>query len=52
MVENDSDGNCCSVRVAVRVRPLIGREKVDRCSECITVYNNSGEEEMVIIGKD
>lgn len=38
-----------SVRVAVRVRPLIGREKVDRCDECIQVIS---EEAQVVMGKD
>jgi hypothetical protein len=37
-----------SVRVAVRVRPLNAREKVDRCSECINVLD---EEKQVVIGK-
>ena len=37
-----------SVRVAVRVRPLNAREKVDRCSECVNVLE---EETQVIIGK-
>jgi kinesin family protein 4/21/27 len=37
-----------SVRVAVRVRPLIAREKVERSSECISVLEN---EKQIVIGK-
>ena len=38
-----------SVQVCVRVRPLIGREKVDRCDECLSVIEEAGQ---IIMGKD
>ncbi|KAJ0399913.1 hypothetical protein P43SY_008119 [Pythium insidiosum] len=38
-----------SVRVAVRVRPLIGREKVERCDECVSVVE---AERQVVMGKN
>ncbi|GLE05226.1 hypothetical protein PINS_up014226 [Pythium insidiosum] len=38
-----------SVRVAVRVRPLIGREKVERCDECVSVVE---PERQVVMGKN
>ena len=40
------DDNGASVRVAVRVRPLLGREKVERCQECLQVVE--GEPQIVI----
>nr|CCA17843.1 kinesinlike protein putative [Albugo laibachii Nc14] len=40
---------CSSVRVAVRVRPLLGREKVERCDECVQVLD---QDTQVIIGKN
>ncbi|TMW56713.1 hypothetical protein Poli38472_006723 [Pythium oligandrum] len=38
-----------SVRVAVRVRPLIGREKVERCDECVSVVE---DEMQIVMGKN
>ena len=32
-----TDSNACSVRVAVRVRPLIGKEKYENSSICVQV---------------
>lgn len=32
-MESDQDGT--SVRVAVRIRPLLGKEKLERCTECV-----------------
>lgn len=32
-----------SVRVAVRVRPLLDSEKKDRCAECIRVISNESQ---------
>ncbi|KAG7398824.1 Kinesin-like protein kif21b [Phytophthora boehmeriae] len=43
----DDDG--ASVRVAVRIRPLIGREKVERCDECVSVLE---EENQIVMGKN
>ncbi|KAE9359320.1 Kinesin-like protein [Phytophthora fragariae] len=43
----DDDGS--SVRVAVRIRPLIGREKVERCDECVSVLE---EENQIVMGKN
>ena len=31
-MENDKD---TSVRVAVRIRPLLGKEKQEKCTECV-----------------
>ena len=42
-----SAADCC-VRVAVRVRPLSAREKVDRCNECVAVLDS---ERQVAMGK-
>ena len=52
--------DACSVRVAVRVRPLVAREKVDRCAECMTVLDGHGEggggggghSPQVVVGKE
>ncbi|KAG7391888.1 Kinesin-like protein kif21b [Phytophthora pseudosyringae] len=45
MAEDDA----ASVRVAVRIRPLIGREKVERCDECVSVLE---EENQIVMGKN
>ncbi|CAH0484619.1 unnamed protein product [Peronospora farinosa] len=44
-----TDDDAASVRVAVRIRPLIGREKVDRCDECVSVLE---EENQIVMGKN
>ncbi|CAI5736437.1 unnamed protein product [Peronospora destructor] len=44
-----ADDDAASVRVAVRIRPLIGREKVDRCDECVSVLE---EENQIVMGKN
>ncbi|CAH0475309.1 unnamed protein product [Peronospora belbahrii] len=44
-----ADDDAASVRVAVRIRPLIGREKVERCDECISVLE---EENQIVMGKN
>ncbi len=36
-VPGDGDGANDCVRVAVRIRPMIGREQFQKCEECITV---------------
>ena len=43
------DANACSVRVALRVRPLIGKELYERSTICVRVRE---DEDQVIIGKD
>ncbi|KAI9895481.1 hypothetical protein PsorP6_018835 [Peronosclerospora sorghi] len=43
------DDDATSVRVAVRIRPLIGREKVERCDECVSVLE---EENQIVMGKN
>lgn len=43
------DEDAASVRVAVRIRPLIGREKVERCDECVSVLE---EENQIVMGKN
>uniref|UniRef100_K3XBM4 Kinesin motor domain-containing protein n=1 Tax=Globisporangium ultimum (strain ATCC 200006 / CBS 805.95 / DAOM BR144) TaxID=431595 RepID=K3XBM4_GLOUD len=48
-MENGLDGDVSSVRVAVRIRPLIGREKVERCDECVSVVE---EESQIVMGKN
>ncbi|KAI9989351.1 hypothetical protein PInf_019629 [Phytophthora infestans] len=45
MAEDDA----ASVRVAVRIRPLIGREKVERCDECVSVLE---DENQIVMGKN
>jgi hypothetical protein len=35
--------------VAVRIRPLIGREKVERCDECVSVLE---DERQIVMGKN
>jgi hypothetical protein len=37
-----------TVRVALRVRPLIGKEKIERCSECVKIPNP--KRPQVVIG--
>lgn len=32
-----------SVRVAVRVRPLLDSEKKEQCTECVRVINNESQ---------
>lgn len=44
-----NSSTCSTVRVAVRVRPLLGREKVERCDECVQVLD---QDTQVIIGKN
>ncbi|KAK1945275.1 Kinesin-like protein KIF21A [Phytophthora citrophthora] len=44
-----SEDDAASVRVAVRIRPLIGREKVERCDECVSVLD---EENQIVMGKN
>lgn len=48
-MENGYDADSSSVRVAVRIRPLIGREKVERCDECVSVVE---EEMQIVMGKN
>ncbi|KAG6977450.1 hypothetical protein JG688_00000362 [Phytophthora aleatoria] len=43
------DDDAASVRVAVRIRPLIGREKVERCDECVSVLE---DENQIVMGKN
>lgn len=45
----DGEDASSSVRVAVRIRPLIGREKVERCDECVSVVE---AEAQVVMGKN
>ena len=42
----DRDGD--TVRVALRVRPMIGKEKVNRCTQCITIP--SAKRPQVVMG--
>uniref|UniRef100_H3HE00 Kinesin motor domain-containing protein n=1 Tax=Phytophthora ramorum TaxID=164328 RepID=H3HE00_PHYRM len=44
-----ADDDATSVRVAVRIRPLIGREKVERCDECVSVLE---DEQQIVMGKN
>ncbi|TDH67182.1 hypothetical protein CCR75_000716 [Bremia lactucae] len=44
-----ADDDAASVRVAVRIRPLIDREKVERCDECISVLK---DENQIVMGKN
>ncbi|CEG43192.1 kinesin-like protein [Plasmopara halstedii] len=44
-----ADDEAASVRVAVRIRPLIGREKVERCDECVSVLE---DENQIVMGKN
>lgn len=41
--------SACSVRVALRVRPLVGRELYESPNICITCYPES---DQLVIGKD
>ncbi|XP_024371268.1 uncharacterized protein [Physcomitrium patens] len=43
------DDGCSSVRVAVRARPLIEKEIVEKCKECVS-YSQDGKQ--VVLGKD
>lgn len=36
-----------SVRVAVRVRPLLDSEKKDRCTECVRVVANQPQVKVI-----
>ncbi|CAK9016555.1 Kinesin-like protein KIN-4C (AtKINESIN-4C) [Durusdinium trenchii] len=38
-----------SVRVSVRIRPLMGKEKMERCSECVKPLSQT---ELVMMGKE
>lgn len=38
-----------SVKVAIRVRPLLEREKIKRCKECLFVLPNKNQ---LVLGKD
>lgn len=38
-----------AVKVVVRVRPLLGHEKVERCRECLSVVEG---EPQIVIGVD
>lgn len=49
MEHGADDGDASSVRVAVRVRPLSGREKVDRCDECVSVLE---ADQQIVMGKN
>ena len=40
-----------SVRVALRIRPMLGREKVERCRSCLATSPDSSNPQ-IIIGKD
>jgi DNA repair exonuclease SbcCD ATPase subunit len=42
-------GSSTSVRVAVRIRPLIGQELTERCAECI--YVSEENKHQVVLGK-
>ena len=44
-----SDDGSSSVRVAVRARPLIEKEIVEKCNECVS-YSQDGRQ--VVLGKD
>lgn len=48
MAGGQADDGAC-VRVAVRVRPLLGHEKVERCGECLSVVEG---EPQIVIGVD
>ncbi|TYZ58965.1 hypothetical protein PybrP1_001825, partial [[Pythium] brassicae (nom. inval.)] len=48
-VMETADDGASSVRVAVRIRPLIGREKVERCDECVSEVE---AEAQVVMGKN
>lgn len=48
-MENIFEDDASSVRVAVRIRPLIGREKVERCDECVSVLE---AESQIVMGKN
>ena len=43
------DATACSVRVAVRARPLIGKELFERSTICVKVRE---EDNQILIGKD
>lgn len=43
------DDGCSSVRVAVRARPLVEKEIVEKCKECVS-YSQDGKQ--VVLGKD
>lgn len=43
------DDGCSSVRVAVRARPLVEKEIVEKCMECVS-YSQDGKQ--VALGKD
>ncbi|KAG0590351.1 hypothetical protein M758_1G087500 [Ceratodon purpureus] len=43
------DDGCSSVRVAVRARPLVEKEIVEKCTECVS-YSQDGKQ--VVLGKD
>ena len=40
---------CGSLRCAVRVRPLVAKERIEQCRPCMRVFN---EERQILIGKD
>ena len=44
-----SDANACSVRVAVRIRPLIGKELREGSKICVDARE---DEDQIIMGKD
>lgn len=44
-----SDANACSVRVAVRIRPLIGKELRERSAICVEARE---DENQIVMGKD
>ncbi|XP_063693337.1 kinesin-like protein KIF3A isoform X2 [Bolinopsis microptera] len=44
-----SERECTSVKVAIRVRPLLERERIKRCKECLIVLPNKSQ---LALGKD